>query len=120
MVEFCLEIEKDFVIVSCYIVWGNLVVVILNGIVVLGLGNIGVLVLKFVMEGKGVFFKKFVGIDVFDIEINEINFEKLVDIIVFFELIFGGINFEDIKVLECFYIEKILCECMGIFVFYDD
>lgn len=88
--------------------------------VVLGLGNIGVLVGKLVMEGKGVLFKKFVGIDVFDIEVDEFDLDKFIEVVVVFELIFGGINFEDIKVLECFYIEQKLCEWMNILVFYDD
>lgn len=105
VVVFCFEIEKDLLKVYKYIVCGNLVVVIFNGMVVLGLGNIGVLVGKLVMEGKGVLFKKFVGIDVFDIEVDEFDLDKFIEVVVVFELIFGGINFEDIKVLECFYIE---------------
>lgn len=72
------------------------------------------------MEGKGVLFKKFVGIDVFDIEVDEFDLDKFINVVVVLELIFGGINFEDIKVLECFYIEQKLCECMNILVFYDD
>lgn len=103
-----------------YIVCGNLVVVVLNGMVVFGFGNIGGLVFKFVMEGKVVLFKKFVNIDCFDIEVNESDFEKLVDIVCVFELIFGVVNLEDIKVLDCFIVEKICCEWMNIFVFYDD
>lgn len=105
VVVLCLEIVVNLLVVYKYMVCGNLVVVILNGIVVLGLGNIGVLVGKLVMEGKGVLFKKFFGIDVFDIEVDEFDFDKLIDIIVLLELIFGGINLEDIKVFECFYIE---------------
>lgn len=120
VVYVCEVIKVDLQQVSELIVRGNLVVVIFNGIVVLGLGNIGVLVGKLVMEGKGVLFQKFVGIDVFDIEVDEIDLDKLVDIIVLLELIFGGINLEDIKVLECFVVECKLCECMKILVFYDD
>lgn len=120
VVYVCEVIMVDLQQVSEFIVCGNLVVVIFNGIVVLGLGNIGLLVGKLVMEGKGVFFQKFVGIDVFDIEIDENDLDKLVDIIVLFELIFGGINLEDIKVLECFIVECKLCEWMNILVFYDD
>ena len=118
--EPCLEIEKDPATASRYTARGNLVAVISNGTAVLGLGNIGALASKPVMEGKGVLFKKFAGIDVFDIEINETNPEKLVDIIASLEPTFGGINLEDIKAPECFYIEKTLRERMGIPVFHDD
>lgn len=118
--EPCLEIEKDPATASRYTARGNLVAVISNGTAVLGLGNIGALASKPVMEGKGVLFKKFAGIDVFDIEINETDPEKLVDIIASLEPTFGGINLEDIKAPECFYIEKTLRECMGIPVFHDD
>ena len=118
--EPCLEIEKDPSTASRYTARGNLVAVISNGTAVLGLGNIGALASKHVMEGKGVLFKKFAGIDVFDIEINETNPEKLVDIIASLEPTFGGINLEDIKAPECFYIEKTLRERMGIPVFHDD
>lgn len=118
--EPCLEIEKDPATASRYTARGNLVAVISNGTAVLGLGNIGALASKPVMEGKGVLFKKFAGIDVFDIEINETNPEKLVDIIASLEPTFGGINLEDIKSPECFYIEKTLRERMGIPVFHDD
>src|SRR5438270_283586 len=83
---------------------GNLVAVITNGTAVLGLGNIGPLASKPVMEGKGVLFKKFAGIDVFDIEINENDPDKLVDVIAALEPTFGGVNLEDIKAPECFYI----------------
>ncbi len=99
---------------------GNLVAVITNGTAVLGLGNIGPLAAKPVMEGKGVLFKKFAGIDVFDIEIAENNPDKLVDIIAALEPTFGGINLEDIKAPECFYIERKLRERMHIPVFHDD
>lgn len=103
-----------------YTARGNLVAVISNGTAVLGLGNIGALASKPVMEGKGVLFKKFAGIDVFDIEVNEHDPDKLVDIICSLEPTFGGINLEDIKAPECFYIEKKCRERMGIPVFHDD
>ncbi|MBK7136578.1 MAG: NADP-dependent malic enzyme [Rhodocyclales bacterium] len=99
---------------------GNLVAVITNGTAVLGLGNIGPLAGKPVMEGKGVLFKKFAGVDVFDIEVNELDPDKLIDIIASLEPTFGGINLEDIKAPECFYIEKKLRERMRIPVFHDD
>jgi len=99
---------------------GNLVAVISNGTAVLGLGAIGPLAAKPVMEGKGVLFKKFAGIDVFDLEIDERDPDKLVDIIASLEPTFGGINLEDIKAPECFYIEKKLRERMHIPVFHDD
>ena len=99
---------------------GNLVAVITNGTAVLGLGAIGPLAAKPVMEGKGVLFKKFAGIDVFDLEIDERNPEKLVEIIASLEPTFGGINLEDIKAPECFEIEKKLRERMKIPVFHDD
>ncbi|HET7662300.1 MAG TPA: NADP-dependent malic enzyme, partial [Rhodanobacteraceae bacterium] len=98
----------------------NLVAVITNGTAVLGLGNIGPLAGKPVMEGKGILFQKFAGIDVFDIEIDETDPDKLVDIIASLEPTFGGINLEDIKAPECFIIEKKLRERMGIPVFHDD
>jgi malate dehydrogenase (oxaloacetate-decarboxylating)(NADP+) len=98
----------------------NLVGVITNGTAVLGLGNIGPLAAKPVMEGKGCLFKKFAGIDVFDIELNETDPDKLVDIIAALEPTLGGINLEDIKAPECFYIEKKLRERMKIPVFHDD
>ncbi len=99
---------------------GNLVAVVTNGTAVLGLGNIGALAGKPVMEGKGCLFKKFAGIDVFDIEVNEHDPDKLVDIIAALEPTFGGINLEDIKAPECFYIEKKLRERMKVPVFHDD
>src|SRR6186713_3369623 len=99
---------------------GNLVGVITNGTAVLGLGNIGPLAAKPVMEGKAVLFKKFAGIDVFDVEINERDPDKLVDIIAALEPTFGGINLEDIKAPECFEIERRLRERMKIPVFHDD
>src|SRR3954451_19928909 len=99
----------------------NLVAVITNGTAVLGLGSIGPLAAKPVMEGKGVLFKKFAGIDVFDIEINEKNdLDKLVDVIAALEPTFGGINLEDIKAPDCFYVERKLRERMKIPVFHDD
>jgi len=103
-----------------YTARGNLVGVISNGTAVLGLGNIGALASKPVMEGKGVLFKKFAGIDVFDIEINETDPDKLVDIIAGLEPTFGGINLEDIKAPECFIVERKLRERMKIPVFHDD
>ncbi len=99
---------------------GNLVGVVTNGTAVLGLGAIGPLAAKPVMEGKAVLFKKFAGLDCFDIEINELDPDKLVDIIASLEPTFGGINLEDIKAPECFYVEKKLRERMKIPVFHDD
>ncbi len=116
----CEEIVADPANSYKYTARGNLVAVITNGTAVLGLGNIGPLAAKPVMEGKGVLFKKFAGIDVFDIEINENDPDKLVDIIASLEPTFGGINLEDIKAPECFYIERQLRERMKIPVFHDD
>ena len=116
----CEEIVKDPANVYKYTARGNLVAVITNGTAVLGLGNIGPLASKPVMEGKGVLFKKFAGIDVFDIEIAENDPDKLVDIIASLEPTFGGVNLEDIKAPECFYIERQLRERMKIPVFHDD
>ncbi len=116
----CEEIAADPVNSYRYTARGNLVAVITNGTAVLGLGNIGAEAAKPVMEGKGVLFKKFAGIDVFDIEINETDPDKLVDIIASLEPTFGGINLEDIKAPECFVIEKKLRERMNIPVFHDD
>ncbi|REH40506.1 malate dehydrogenase (oxaloacetate-decarboxylating)(NADP+) [Paraperlucidibaca baekdonensis] len=116
----CEEIQRDPSTASRYTARGNLVAVITNGTAVLGLGDIGPLASKPVMEGKGVLFKKFAGIDVFDIEINERDPEKLVDIIAALEPTFGGINLEDIKAPECFYVEKKLRERCKIPVFHDD
>src|SRR5512147_170726 len=98
----------------------NLVAVVTNGTAVLGLGAIGPLAAKPVMEGKAVLFKKFAGIDVFDIEINEKNPDKLVEVIAALEPTFGGINLEDIKAPDCFYVERKLRERMKIPVFHDD
>jgi malate dehydrogenase (oxaloacetate-decarboxylating)(NADP+) len=116
----CEEIVIDPANAYKYTARGNLVAVITNGTAVLGLGNIGPLAAKPVMEGKGVLFKKFAGIDVFDIEINEQDPDKLVDIIAALEPTFGGVNLEDIKAPECFYIERKLRERMKIPVFHDD
>ncbi len=116
----CLDIAADPLASYKYTSRGNLVAVISNGTAVLGLGNIGALAGKPVMEGKGVLFKKFAGVDVFDIEIDETDPDKLIDIIASLEPTFGGINLEDIKAPECFYIEKKLRERMGIPVFHDD
>lgn len=116
----CLEIAADPLAAYKYTARGNLVAVISNGTAVLGLGNIGALAGKPVMEGKGVLFKKFSGIDVFDIEVDEHNPDKLIDIIASLEPTFGGINLEDIKAPECFYIEQKLRERMKIPVFHDD
>ncbi len=116
----CEEIERDPSTAARYTARGNLVAVISNGTAVLGLGDIGPLASKPVMEGKGVLFKKFAGVDVFDIEIDEKDPEKLVEIIAALEPTFGGINLEDIKAPECFYVEKKLRERMKIPVFHDD
>ncbi|MDO9032148.1 MULTISPECIES: NADP-dependent malic enzyme [Hydrogenophaga] len=116
----CEEIVADPNNAFKYTSRGNLVAVITNGTAVLGLGDIGPLAAKPVMEGKGVLFKKFSGIDVFDIEINEKDPDKLVDIIASLEPTFGGINLEDIKAPDCFYIERKLRERMKIPVFHDD
>ncbi len=117
----CEEIVKDPNAAYRYTSRGNLVAVITNGTAVLGLGNIGPLASKPVMEGKGVLFKKFAGIDVFDIEIDEReNLDRLVDIIASLEPTFGGINLEDIKAPDCFYVERKLRERMKIPVFHDD
>ena len=116
----CLEIEKDPLAAFKYTARGNLVGVVSNGTAVLGLGNIGALAGKPVMEGKGVLFKKFAGIDVFDIEVDELDSDKFIDVVAALEPTFGGINLEDIKAPECFYIEAKLRERMNIPVFHDD
>lgn len=116
----CDEIVKDSANASLYTARSNLVGVITNGTAVLGLGDIGALASKPVMEGKAVLFKSFAGIDCFDIEINEKDPEKLVEIIAGLEPTFGGINLEDIKAPECFIVEKKLRERMKIPVFHDD
>jgi malate dehydrogenase (oxaloacetate-decarboxylating)(NADP+) len=116
----CEEIVKDPANAYRYTSKGNLVAVVSNGTAVLGLGDIGPLASKPVMEGKGVLFKKFAGIDVFDLEVNEKNLDKLVDIISALEPTFGGVNLEDIKAPDCFYVERKLRERMKIPVFHDD
>ena len=116
----CLDIEADPSLAAEYTSRGNLVGVITNGTAVLGLGNIGPLAAKPVMEGKGCLFKKFAGIDVFDIELAENDPDKLVEIIAALEPTLGGINLEDIKAPECFLVEKKLRERLKIPVFHDD
>ncbi len=116
----CEAIAADAGTAAQYTNRANLVAVVTNGTAVLGLGDIGPLAAKPVMEGKAVLFKKFAGIDVFDIEINETDPDKLVDIIAGLEPTFGGINLEDIKAPECFYVEQKLRERIGIPVFHDD
>ncbi|OYT89229.1 MAG: NADP-dependent malic enzyme [Burkholderiales bacterium PBB6] len=116
----CEEIVEDPANAFRYTSRGNLVAVVTNGTAVLGLGDIGPLASKPVMEGKGVLFKKFAGIDVFDLEIDEKNLDKLVDIIASLEPTFGGINLEDIKAPDCFYVERKLRERLKIPVFHDD
>ncbi len=118
--EACLEIKADPAAAARYTARGNLVAVVSNGTAVLGLGNIGALASKPVMEGKAVLFKKFANIDCFDIEVNEANPEKLADIVTALEPSFGAINLEDIKAPECFIVEKLCRERMNIPVFHDD
>ncbi len=116
----CLDIERDPSLAAEFTSRGNLVGVITNGTAVLGLGDIGPLAAKPVMEGKGCLFKKFAGVDVFDIELAERDPDKLIDIIAAMEPTLGGINLEDIKAPECFYIERELSKRMNIPVFHDD
>ena len=116
----CLEIQKDPLKAYDYTAKANLVAVVSNGTAVLGLGNIGAVAGKPVMEGKGCLFKKFAGIDVFDLEIDETDPDKLVEIIASLEPTFGGINLEDIKSPECFEVETRLRARMKIPVFHDD
>jgi malate dehydrogenase (oxaloacetate-decarboxylating)(NADP+) len=116
----CEEIVADPANAFRYTARGNLVAVVTNGTAVLGLGDIGPLASKPVMEGKAVLFKKFAGIDVFDLEIDEKNLDKLVDVIAALEPTFGGINLEDIKAPDCFYVERRLRERLKIPVFHDD
>src|SRR3954467_14983839 len=116
----CLAIKDDPNEAATLTSRSNLVAVITNGSAVLGLGNIGALAGKPVMEGKGCLFKKFAGIDVFDIEIDETDPDKLVEIVAALEPTFGGINLEDIKAPECFRIEQALRQRMRIPVFHDD
>src|SRR5262244_1704689 len=101
----CLEIERDPSLAYKYTAKGNLVAVVTNGTAVLGLGNIGPLAGKPVMEGKAVLFKKFADIDVFDIEIDAKDVDRIVDVVAALEPTFGGINLEDIKAPECFEVE---------------
>ena len=118
--EACLEIRDDPANAARYTTRGNLVAVVTNGTAVLGLGNIGALASKPVMEGKAVLFKKFANIDCFDIELNESDPERLADIVCALEPTFGAINLEDIKAPDCFIVEKICRERMNIPVFHDD
>ncbi len=118
--EPCREIHKDPSLVYEYTAKGNLVAVVSNGTAVLGLGNIGALAGKPVMEGKGVLFKRFADIDVFDIELNTENPDEIIRTVQILEPTFGGVNLEDIKAPECFYIEETLKKTMNIPVFHDD
>ena len=118
--EACLEIKSDPTAASRYTARGNLVAVVTNGTAVLGLGNIGALASKPVMEGKAVLFKKFANIDCFDIEVNEADPHKLADIVCALEPTFGAINLEDIKAPDCFIVEALCRERMKIPVFHDD
>jgi malate dehydrogenase (oxaloacetate-decarboxylating)(NADP+) len=118
--EACLEIKADTANAARYTARGNLVAVVSNGSAVLGLGNIGALASKPVMEGKAVLFKKFANIDCFDIELDETDPEKLADIVCALEPTFGAINLEDIKAPDCFIVERICREKMNIPVFHDD
>ena len=118
--EPCREIARDPAKAFDYTARGNLVAVVSNGTAVLGLGDIGALAGKPVMEGKGVLFKRFADIDVFDIELDTKNPDEIIKAVQLLEPTFGGINLEDIKAPECFYIEETLIETMGIPVFHDD
>jgi len=118
--EPCLEIEKNPEDAYQYTAKGNLVAVVSNGTAVLGLGNIGALAGKPVMEGKGVLFKRFADVDVFDLEVNSENPDDIIKVVQLLEPTFGGINLEDIKAPECFYIEEELKRTMNIPVFHDD
>ena len=116
----CLEIKADPAAALDLTARGNLVAVISNGTAVLGLGNIGALAGKPVMEGKAVLFKKFAGIDVFDLEVDTLDPDQFVEVVAALEPTFGAINLEDIKAPECFEIERRLRERMNIPVFHDD
>lgn len=116
----CLEIEKNPADAYKYTTKGNLVAVVSNGTAVLGLGNIGALAGKPVMEGKGVLFKRFADVDVFDLEVNSMDPDDVIKVCQLLEPTFGGINLEDIKAPECFYIEETLRKTMNIPVFHDD
>jgi len=116
----CLEIEKSAEAAYTYTAKGNLVAVVSNGTAVLGLGNIGALAGKPVMEGKGVLFKRFADIDVFDIEVDSEDPDEIIKLVKLLEPTFGGINLEDIKAPECFKIEETLIKELNIPVFHDD
>jgi malate dehydrogenase (oxaloacetate-decarboxylating)(NADP+) len=118
--EPCREIEKNPEDAYLYTAKGNLVAVVSNGTAVLGLGDIGAIAGKPVMEGKGVLFKRFADVDVFDIEVNTHDPDEVIKVVQLLEPTFGGINLEDIKAPECFYIEETLKKTMGIPVFHDD
>jgi malate dehydrogenase (oxaloacetate-decarboxylating)(NADP+) len=118
--EPCLEIEKNHEDAYKYTAKGNLVAVVSNGTAVLGLGNIGAIAGKPVMEGKGVLFKRFADVDVFDLEVNSENPDDVIKVVQLLEPTFGGINLEDIKAPECFYIEEELKKTMNIPIFHDD
>jgi malate dehydrogenase (oxaloacetate-decarboxylating)(NADP+) len=118
--EPCLEIEKNAEDAYKYTAKGNLVAVVSNGTAVLGLGNIGAIAGKPVMEGKGILFKRFADVDVFDLEVNSENPDDIIKVVKLLEPTFGGINLEDIKAPECFYIEEELKKTMNIPVFHDD
>jgi malate dehydrogenase (oxaloacetate-decarboxylating)(NADP+) len=118
--EACLEIQADPTNAAKYTARGNLVAVVTNGTAVLGLGNIGAMASKPVMEGKAVLFKKFANIDCFDIEVNEMDPVKLAEIVQSLEPSFGAINLEDIKAPDCFIVERLCREKMNIPVFHDD
>src|SRR5512147_444664 len=115
-----LEIEKDPELAYEYTSKGNLVAVVSNGTAILGLGDRGALAGKPVMEGKGVLFKRFADVDVFDIEVNTHNADELIQVVAAISPTFGGINLEDIKAPECFYIEETLKGMLDIPVFHDD
>lgn len=116
----CLKIKDDAMLARRYTAKGNLVAVVSNGSAVLGLGNIGAQAAKPVMEGKAVLFKKFAGLDCFDIEVNESDPEKLSDLVAALEPTFGAVNLEDIKAPDCFQVERLCCQKMSIPVFHDD
>src|SRR6516164_5613024 len=116
----CLEIERDPSLAYKYTAKGNLVAVVSNGTAVRGLGHIGALAGKPVMEGKGVLFKRFADVDVFDLEVDSTNPDDVIKVCQLLEPTFGGINLEDIKAPECFYIEETLRKTMKIPVFHDD
>jgi len=118
--EPCLEIQRDPSLIYRYTSRGNLVAVVSNGTAVLGLGNIGAGAGKPVMEGKGVLFKRFADVDVFDIEVDTLDPDKVIEVCQLLEPTFGGINLEDIKAPECFYIEETLKKTMKIPIFHDD